>query len=82
MSVNLPVYQQVALLAIHDDKGTFQAEFIEHLLAGAIFAELMLQGCVTVTGKDKRVSVKHITARLMTTNDVTVAERVTIFAGA
>ena len=57
MSVNLPVYQQVALLAIHDDKGTFQAEFIEHLLAGAIFAELMLQGCVTVTGKDKRVSV-------------------------
>lgn len=57
MSVNLPIYQQVALLAIHDDKGTFQAEFVEHLLAGAILAELMLQGCISITGKDKRISV-------------------------
>lgn len=57
MSINLPLYQQVALLAIHDDKGTFQAEFVEYLLAGAILAELMLEGCVSITSKDKRVSV-------------------------
>lgn len=30
MSVKLPLYQQIALLAIHDDKGTFEADLKQH----------------------------------------------------
>jgi hypothetical protein len=56
MSVKLPLYQQIALLAIHDDKGTFEAEFVEQLLSGSIIAELLLLGCIKVEGKDKKIN--------------------------
>lgn len=39
----LHLYEELLLLALHDEKGTLNSGYIEHALAGAVLAELLLE---------------------------------------
>ena len=49
----LGLYEEVALLAFHDEKGTTRTELFGYAIASAILAELLLDGCIEI-GKTKK----------------------------
>jgi hypothetical protein len=44
----LRLHEEITLLAIRDEKGTFATNFVEHAVAGAVLAELLLEGRIDV----------------------------------
>ena len=56
----LNLYEEVMLLALRDEKGTIATGFPEHLVAGAILAEFLLEGRISLDGKRKKlVDIKN-----------------------
>lgn len=55
---DLHIYEEVLLLALRDDEGTFTDGFIEIAVAGAILAELLLDGHIYI-GEKKRNLIDH-----------------------
>ncbi|TWT64266.1 GOLPH3/VPS74 family protein [Rubinisphaera italica] len=44
----LHLYEELLLLALHDEKGTLNGGYIEHALAGAVLAELLLEDQIII----------------------------------
>ena len=55
-SQNLFLYEELLLLAIKDEEGTFEGGFLEHVIAAAILAELLMQDRIIV-GDQKKSTV-------------------------
>lgn len=51
----LYIYEEIMLLALRDEKGTMATSFPEQLVAGAILAELLLEGSIGVDGTRKQL---------------------------
>lgn len=51
----LHLHEEITLLAIRDDKGTFAAGFVEHAVAGAVLAELLLDQRITIENSKKQL---------------------------
>lgn len=62
--MNLYLYEEVMLLALRDDKGTLLTSYLELAVAGAVFAELLLAGKVTIT-EDRKKLVELIDGTLV-----------------
>jgi len=56
-NTELHLFEEVILLALKDDKGTFYAKTYLPAVAGAIMAELLLTGRIEVEGKRKLVNL-------------------------
>jgi hypothetical protein len=54
-SEKLFIYEEVMLLALRDEEGTIATGFVEQIVAGAIIAELLLEGRVSVESSKKQV---------------------------
>lgn len=54
-SNQLFLHEEITLLALHDEKGTSMASFPEHLIAGAVLAELLLTSRISVDGRRKKM---------------------------
>ncbi len=50
----LHLYQEITLLALHDDKGTVANTFLAQALAGAIASELIYKKRISITNDKKR----------------------------
>lgn len=55
MTSNLYLHQEIVLLALHDEKGTFHWKTYLPAVAGAIVAELMLHGRIEVEDTKKKL---------------------------
>lgn len=53
--MNLYLYEEIMLLALRDDKGTLVTSYVEQAVAGAVFAELLLAGKVSVSEDKKKL---------------------------
>jgi len=54
----LLLYEEIMLLALRDEQGTIATGFVEQIVAGAILAELLLEGRISVeSSKKQRVSL-------------------------
>lgn len=51
----LYLYEEIMLLALRDEQGTIATGFVEHAVAGAILAELLLDGRVSVDETKKQL---------------------------
>lgn len=51
----LYLYQEIMLLALRDEKGTFSTGFIEQAIAGAVLAELLLDEKINVESSKKQM---------------------------
>lgn len=51
----LNLYEEIMLLALRDEQGTIAAGFPEHLVAGAILAELLFKGRISVEETRKQL---------------------------
>jgi len=49
------LYEEIMLLALRDQEGTIATEFPEHVVAGAILAELLLDGHISVEDSRKQL---------------------------
>lgn len=58
----LYLYEEIMLLALRNEKGTTSTSFAEHLVAGAVLAELLL---------DRRISVEDTKKKLLALHDTT-----------
>ena len=57
---SLHLYEEIMLLALRDEKGTIATSFPEQLIAGAILAELLLDGHLSVENSRKKlVDIKN-----------------------
>jgi len=56
MKKQLSLHEEIVLLALNDDKGTFSAGMFVYALGGAMVSELLLQGKIAA-GKDKKQKV-------------------------
>lgn len=57
--MNLYLYEEIMLLALRDEKGTLLTSYVEQAVAGAVFAELLLAGKISVReGKKKLIELK------------------------
>ena len=54
---DLFLYEELMLLAIKDEEGTFEGTFLEHVISAAILAELLMQNRIVV-GDDKKKIVE------------------------
>ena len=54
---DLFLHQQLALLALHDSKGTFSGSFYEYAFAGGLVSELLLAERIAFHEDEKRVRV-------------------------
>ena len=52
---NLSLYEEIMLLALRDEEGTIATGFTEHLVAGAILAELLLDGRISLEDTRKQL---------------------------
>ncbi|MEM6915059.1 MAG: GPP34 family phosphoprotein [Verrucomicrobiota bacterium] len=55
MNDRLHLYEEFMLLALHDDKGTVQIQYIEYAVAGCFLAELLLEGRVSMDGSRRKI---------------------------
>ncbi|MCA9000679.1 MAG: GPP34 family phosphoprotein [Planctomycetes bacterium] len=62
--MELPLYQEVMLLALRNRQGTFATGFVEPLLGGAILSELLLEGRIRIA-QDKSHLVEVVDASPM-----------------
>ena len=53
--VKLPLHQEITLLALNDEKGTFQCGMIAHAIAGAALSELLLQQRLEISDDKKQL---------------------------
>jgi hypothetical protein len=51
----LHLYEEIALLSLRDQKGTFLTERIDFLVSGAVLAELILDGFMTIAESGKKL---------------------------
>lgn len=51
----LHLHEKILLLILRDNEGTFATEYTEHLIAGAILAELLLDGYISVEASRKQL---------------------------
>jgi len=52
--VQLFLYEEIMLLALRDEQGTIATGFVEQAVAGAILAELLLEGRISVESTKKQ----------------------------
>ena len=52
---SLHLYEEVLLLALRDEKGTALTAYVGHLLAGAVLAEFLLDGTITMEPTRKQM---------------------------
>ncbi|MDO3388245.1 GPP34 family phosphoprotein [Gilvimarinus sp. SDUM040013] len=57
--INLFLYEEIMLLALRDEEGTIAASFVEQVIAGAVLAELLLGGRISVGGSKKQLVDIH-----------------------
>lgn len=50
---NLFLYEELLLLALKDEEGTFEGGFLEHVIAASILAELLLENRIEISSSDK-----------------------------
>lgn len=53
--MDLYLYEEIMLLALRDDKGTLITSYVEQAVAGAVFAELLLAGKISVSEDKKKL---------------------------
>ena len=53
--MDLYLYEEIMLLALRDDKGTLVTSYVEQAVAGAVFAELLLAGKISVSEDKKKL---------------------------
>ena len=58
MNLSVSLHQALLLLALHDEKGTVKASYLQYGLAACLLAELILQERIGLEGKKKKVLVK------------------------
>ena len=56
----LYLYEEVMLLAVRDEEGTFSPGYVEHAVSSAILAEWLLERRIAVDGKTKNKLVDLI----------------------
>ena len=49
------LYEEIALLALRNQKGTVATSFLEHAVAGAVLAELLLDQRITIDSQKKKL---------------------------
>ena len=70
MNKQLPLHEEVMLLALRDEKGTIdsKAQFYPQIIAGAIISELLLTGFITISNDKKQLV--EIAKESLTGNEV------------
>lgn len=63
-SDELYLYEEMMLLSLRDEQGTFATSYVEYAVAGAVMAELLLEQHITVD--DTKKQHVHLTAPVMT----------------
>ena len=54
------IYEEVLLLALRDEKGTIATTFPEQMIAGAVLAELLLDGHISIeSGRKQLVDIRN-----------------------
>ncbi len=61
MNDALHLYEELLLLALHDKTGTVSSGYIQHALAGAVLAEMLLDESIGVEGLTRTVHLKSET---------------------
>ena len=54
-SNSLFLHEEIMLLALHNEKGTIATSYPEYAIAGAVLAELILDGCISVGATRKQL---------------------------
>ena len=52
---SLHLYEEVMLLALRDEEGTIATGYAEHVLAGAILADLLLDSRISIENSRKQL---------------------------
>lgn len=55
----LALYEEVMLLALRDEEGTFSTGFVEYAVAGAILAELLLEERIFIVDPERKLIDHH-----------------------
>ena len=56
---SLFLYEEVLLLALHDEEGTFSNHFVEYAVAGAVLAELLLDERIFIADPKRKLVDHH-----------------------
>ena len=73
-SSSLFLYEEIMLLALRNEKGTFATAYVEYAVAGAILAELLLEGRISLDDTRRKLVNMH---NLRRTGDPIINECIT-----